>query len=92
MPDDDKLSPATRRDVEICLSLALTSGRALARSQAAEGRGKSGRRAAGRASGGVGLRGYAQADPDGKRRRQSWREVSRPLEPFRVSRVFLIPA
>ena len=30
---DDKL---TRDDVEICLSLALTSGRALARSQAAE--------------------------------------------------------
>jgi hypothetical protein len=36
MPDDDKLTPATRRDVETCLSLSLTSGRQLARSQAAE--------------------------------------------------------
>ena len=36
MPDDDKLTPASSRDVEICLSLGLTSGRALARSQAAE--------------------------------------------------------
>jgi hypothetical protein len=36
MPDDSKLTPATRHDVEICLSLGLTSGRALARSQAAE--------------------------------------------------------
>ena len=36
MAGDDKLTPATRNDVEICLSLALTSGRALARSQAAE--------------------------------------------------------
>jgi hypothetical protein len=35
MPDE-KLTPATRHDVEICLSLALTSRRALARSQAAE--------------------------------------------------------
>ena len=35
MPDE-KLTPATRSDVEICLALALTSGRALARSQAAE--------------------------------------------------------
>jgi hypothetical protein len=35
MPDP-KLTPATRHDVETCLSLALTSGRALARSQAAE--------------------------------------------------------
>jgi hypothetical protein len=35
MPDD-KLTPATRRDVEICLSLGLTSGRSLARNQAAE--------------------------------------------------------
>ena len=36
MPDDDKLTPAHPRDVEVCLSLGLTSGRALARSQAAE--------------------------------------------------------
>lgn len=36
MNDYDKLTPATRQDVEICLSLGLTSGRALARSQAAE--------------------------------------------------------
>jgi hypothetical protein len=36
MPDDDKLTPAARRDVETCLSLSLTSGRQLARSQAAE--------------------------------------------------------
>lgn len=36
MPDDQKLTPATRRDVEICLSLGLTSGRAFERSQAAE--------------------------------------------------------
>lgn len=36
MPDDDKLTPAARRNVETCLSLGLTSGRALARSQAAE--------------------------------------------------------
>jgi hypothetical protein len=35
MPDE-KLTPATRSDVEICLALALTSGRALARSQAVE--------------------------------------------------------
>jgi hypothetical protein len=35
MPDE-KLTPATRNDVEICLALALTSGGALARSQAAE--------------------------------------------------------
>jgi hypothetical protein len=34
MPDE--LTLATRQDVEICLSLGLTSGRALARSQAAE--------------------------------------------------------
>jgi len=34
MPNDDEFTPATRDDVEICLSLA--SGRALARSQAAE--------------------------------------------------------
>jgi hypothetical protein len=33
---DDKLTPATRQDVEIYLSLALTSGRTLARSHAAE--------------------------------------------------------
>jgi hypothetical protein len=33
---DDKLTPADPRDVETCLSLALTSGRSLARSQAAE--------------------------------------------------------
>jgi hypothetical protein len=36
MPDDDKLTPADLRDVETALALALTSGRALARSQAAE--------------------------------------------------------
>ena len=36
MPDDDKLTPADPRDVEIALSLALTSGRALERSQSAE--------------------------------------------------------
>jgi hypothetical protein len=36
MPDDEKLSPASRRDVETCLSLGLTSGRAYQRSQAAE--------------------------------------------------------
>jgi hypothetical protein len=33
---DDKLTPATQHDVEICLSMALTSGRSLAREQAAE--------------------------------------------------------
>jgi hypothetical protein len=33
---DDNLTPATRGDVETCLSLALTSGRSYARSQAAE--------------------------------------------------------
>jgi hypothetical protein len=37
MPDlDEKLTPADPRDVETELSLALTSGRAMARSQAAE--------------------------------------------------------
>jgi hypothetical protein len=36
MPDDNKLAPATRHDVETCLSLGLTSGRRLARNQAAE--------------------------------------------------------
>jgi hypothetical protein len=36
MPDDEKLTPADPRDVEIALSPALTSGRALERSQAAE--------------------------------------------------------
>jgi hypothetical protein len=36
MPDDDKLTPASPRDIEICLSMALTSGRGLARAQAAE--------------------------------------------------------
>jgi hypothetical protein len=36
MPDDEKLTPASPRDVEIALSLALTSGRALERAQAAE--------------------------------------------------------
>jgi len=35
MPDD-KLTPASPRDVETCLSLGLTSGRSLARTQAAE--------------------------------------------------------
>jgi hypothetical protein len=34
--NEEKLTLATRHDVEICLALALTSGRALARSQAAE--------------------------------------------------------
>lgn len=34
MPDDDNLTPASARDVEICLSLALTSGSSLARNQA----------------------------------------------------------
>ena len=33
---DDKLTPATRDDIETCLSLGLTSGRSYARSQAAE--------------------------------------------------------
>jgi len=33
---DDKLTPATRHDVETRLSLGLTSGRSYARSQAAE--------------------------------------------------------
>ena len=33
---DDKLEPATRRDLEICLALGLTSGSSLARHQAAE--------------------------------------------------------
>jgi hypothetical protein len=37
MPDDtEKLSPADPRDLETALALALTSGRALARSQGAE--------------------------------------------------------
>ncbi len=36
MADDEKLTPATRHDIEICLSLGLTSGRGYARSQAAE--------------------------------------------------------
>jgi hypothetical protein len=37
MTDDlEKLTPADSRDVEIALSMALTSGRALARSQSAE--------------------------------------------------------
>ena len=33
---DDTLTPASPRDVEICLALALTSGSSLARNQAAE--------------------------------------------------------
>jgi hypothetical protein len=33
---DDNLTPASARDIETCLSLALTSGTALARAQAAE--------------------------------------------------------
>jgi hypothetical protein len=33
---DDKLTPASRQDVEICISMALTSDRSLAREQAAE--------------------------------------------------------
>jgi hypothetical protein len=36
MTDPDKLTPASRRDVEICLSLGLTRGSSLARHQAAE--------------------------------------------------------
>ena len=36
MPDDEKLTLATSHEVEICLSLGLTSGRGYARSQAAE--------------------------------------------------------
>lgn len=36
MPDDEKLTAADPRDVETALALALTSGRVLARSQAAE--------------------------------------------------------
>jgi hypothetical protein len=40
MPDDQKLTPATRRDVETCLSLGLTGGSSLARNQAAEVRAK----------------------------------------------------
>jgi hypothetical protein len=37
MPDsEEKLTPADPRDVETALALALTSGRALARSQSAE--------------------------------------------------------
>jgi hypothetical protein len=37
MPDQDqKRTPATRSDVETCLSLGLISGRAMARSQAPE--------------------------------------------------------
>jgi hypothetical protein len=36
MPDDEQLTPVDPRNVEIALSLALTSGRALERSQAAE--------------------------------------------------------
>ena len=33
---DEKLTPASRRDLETCLSLGLTSGSKLARHQAAE--------------------------------------------------------
>jgi hypothetical protein len=33
---DDKLTPAPQQDLEICLALALTSGRSLARDQTAE--------------------------------------------------------
>jgi hypothetical protein len=33
---NDKLTPASRQEIEICLSLALTRGKALSRSQAAE--------------------------------------------------------
>jgi hypothetical protein len=36
MPDNEQLTPADPRDVEMALALALTSGRAMARSQAAE--------------------------------------------------------
>ena len=35
MPDN-KLTPASPRDIETCLALALTSGSSLARNQAAE--------------------------------------------------------
>jgi hypothetical protein len=36
MPDDEKLTLASPRDIETCLALALTSGSSLARNQAAE--------------------------------------------------------
>jgi hypothetical protein len=36
MPDDDKLLPATRRELETCISLGLTQGSSLERHQAAE--------------------------------------------------------
>jgi hypothetical protein len=36
IPSDKTLSLATRRDIEICLALALTSGSSLARSKAAK--------------------------------------------------------
>jgi hypothetical protein len=36
MPDDEKLTPASPRDVETALALALTSGRSVQRAQAAE--------------------------------------------------------
>jgi hypothetical protein len=36
MPDDEKLTPASPRDVETELALALTGGRSLERAQAAE--------------------------------------------------------
>jgi hypothetical protein len=36
MPDDEKLTPADPRDIVTVLALGLTSGRQLARSQAAE--------------------------------------------------------
>jgi hypothetical protein len=35
MPDDEKLTPASPRDVETALALALTSGRSFERAQAA---------------------------------------------------------
>jgi hypothetical protein len=35
-PTDKTLTPDSARDVEICLSMALTSGSSLARNQAAE--------------------------------------------------------
>jgi hypothetical protein len=62
MPDaEEKLTPATRSDLETCLSLALTRGRALARSQAAEVTAKGRRRTPGRASRAIWLRDHAQA-------------------------------
>jgi|SRR5277367_674685 len=68
MPEaDDKLSPADPREILTALSLGLSSGRQLARYQAAEIMAKDRRRAPCRASRRLRLRGDAQADP-GRRR------------------------